>query len=242
MQNITYESIDINTLKFLYERYKDFIIPFLIVLASFLLFARVVLPSVFDLLDAYEEQKTALQALSNMEKKLSLLKSIDNSTLDSQLAIASKTLPIDKDFAGILNAISDASGKTGVSIGGFKFSVGSLSETKESETSTLNMEIVFNASAYKVADFIDRLQRTLPISEVNKISAQENLSNIKISFYYKPLARLKPDDSLPLLPVSAKGLALINEISSNFSIPQSSIFDLTPSSTLSSLPNPNPFE
>lgn len=238
-----YESIDINTLKFLYERYKDFTIPFFIILASFLLFGRVVLPSFFDLLDAKEKQKIELQTLSNIENKLSLLKSIDESTLDSQLRIVSKALPIDKDFFGILNAISGASGRSGVSIAGFRFSVGSLSEAKEEiDFPTLKVDITLNGSAYAVNDFIGRLNKTLPLSEVDRISTQENLSSIIINFYYKPLLRLKDDDTFPLPPVSAKGLALMNEISNNFSIPQFSVFDLTPSATPSTAINLNPFE
>lgn len=242
MQNKTYESIDINTLKFLYERYKDFTIPFIIVLASILLFAKIVLPSLFDFFDAQEKQKVELKTLTNMENKLSLLKSVDDQLLDSQLAIVSKALPIDKDFASILNAISDVSNKSNVSIESFKFSVGDLSEEEgKGEFTTLGLDLTLNGSTYDTNDFIGRLNSTLPLSEINNISATENLSDIEINFYYKQLSRSKPDDSLLLVPVSAKGLALINEISSNFSVPQSSIFDLTVLATPTAI-NPNPFE
>lgn len=247
MQNFD-ENIDINTLKFLYERYKDFILPFFIILASFLIFARVVLPSIFDFLDAREKQKTELETLSNMENKIILLKDLDEAGLDSQLRIVSKALPIGKDFEAVLNAISNASDKSSVSIARFKFSVGSLSEEEEGVREVgqfpiynLEMDLTVNGSSVAMNDFIGRLNKTLPISEISEISAGKDTSDIKISFYYKPLVRSKPDDIRPLPPVSDKGLSLISEMSNNFSIPSSSIFDSS-LATSSAGVNPNPFE
>lgn len=237
------ESIDINTLKFLYVHYKDFVIPFFIILVSIVLLGRVVAPSLFDLFDAQEKQKTELQNLSSMKNNLSLLKSIDEATLDSQLRIVSKALPIDKDFEGVLNAISDASDKSGVTIGGFKFLVGNLSEIEEeTDLPTLEVDLTVNGSVYDANDFIGRLNKTLPISEISNISGLGDIYSIKINFYYKRLAHSEPNDSIPLSPVSPKGLSLINEISSNFSIPQSSMFDLPSQATRSADINPNPFE
>lgn len=244
MQNIN-QNIDLNTLKFLYERFRDFLLPFIIILVSIFLFLKVVLPSFFDLLEASEKQKAELLTLRNLENKLSLLEATDPSTIDSQLKIASGALPIDKDFEGFLNAISDASGKSGVSIASFKFTVGNLSAgveqtVGESQFPAIDIELAINGSSYDVNSFIERLNKILPISEVKEITSGEELSDIKISFYYKILTRSTPDDTLPLSPVSENGLELINELASNFSIPQSSIFD--PASTLSAAINPNPFE
>lgn len=239
--------INTYTLKFLYERYKDFVIPFVMVIVSILLFSRIVLPSVFDLLDTREKQKTVAQALTNIENKLGILRGIDESELDSRLRIVAKTLPIDKDFEGILYAISDAAGRSGISIENFKFAVGDLSEeegeTREGrEFPSLEVELKLKGSAYEVNNFIERLQRTAPISEVNKISAQETSSAVKVDFYYKRLTRTKLDDSIPLPPSSDKESQLINELSSAFYFPPLSIFELDPTATTSSVVNPNPFQ
>lgn len=244
MQNIN-QNIDLNTLKFLYERYRDFLLPFIVVLVSIFLFLKVVLPSFFDLFQASEKQQAELLVLRNLENKLNFLEATDPSTIDSQLKIASKALPIDKDFEGFLNAISDASGKSGVSIASFKFSVGNLSgeaeqTAGESQFPSIEIELAINGSSYDVSRFIERLNKTLPISQIKEISSAEELSSIKISFFYKPITRSAPDDSVPLSSVSEHGLELINELASNFSIPQSSLFD--PASTLSAAVNPNPFE
>jgi len=242
MHNVN-QNIDLNTLRFLFERYKDYLFPFVVILASIFLFIRVVLPSFFGMFEALEKQQTELLTLSNMENKLSLLKGIDESTLDSHLKVVSKALPIDKDFEGLLNAISDASGKSVVSIAGFKFTVGKLSGEDEqvgveNPFPTLDIELNINGTPAEANDFIGKLNKTLPLSQINVISINEELSNIKINFYYKRLTRSSPDDSLPLSAVSDSGLSLINKLSSSFSIPAS--LELT--STLSAVINPNPFE
>ena len=231
------------TLKFLYERYREHIIPSLIILVSFLLFARIILPSIFDVLEARETQKLELDKLANMENKIGLLQDADESILDSRLDLVSSALPIKKDFLAILNAVSSSSEKSGVSISSFKLSVGSLSETEEAEIPTLQVELFVNGSALAVNDFMKILNTTLPISEISNVSASINESLVKINFYYKTLVRSVPDDSLPLFPVSPEGEKVILELSNNYSLPQSSLLDLDSSATSSSTTiNPNPFE
>lgn len=229
MHNRTYENIDLNTLKFLYVWYKDFIIPIFIISVSFLLFVKLIIPQFWDLLKVYEEEKAAVQTLSIMQNKLNFLKSISDSTLDSQLAIVSRALPTDKDFAAVLYAISDASSKAGVTLGDFKFEVGSLSQVDdEGKLLTFDLDLTLAGNPKAATDFISRLKKTLPLSEVIKISVGENLSSLEIHFYYEPLTQLKYNDSLPIRPVSATALSLIRELSS-FSIPQASIIPETPS-------------
>ena len=237
MNNITHENISANTLRFLYSRYKDFIVPFFVILAVFMLFVKVVVPQIQDLFNEYKEQEETGQTLSNMQNNLNLLRSINDSTLDSQLAIVSAALPIDKDFSSVLHAISSASSLTGVSLGNFAFSVGSLSKIEDnSKFPSFSLNLTLNGSVYKVNDFIGKIKQTLPLSEVTKVSVQENSSTIAIDFYYKPLPRLKYDDSLLINPISAKGLSLINELST-FNIPEVPSSDLAPSAT----PSSNPF-
>ncbi len=236
MNSKTYQNIELNALKLLYNHYKDFIIPFFVIIASILLFGRITLPSFMDLLAVLEERKLAVQRLNNVRNNISLLKSIDDSTLDLQLAIVARALPIEKDFSGVLYAISDASSKAGISVGDFKLDVGSLSKLEDTgKFLTYDLDLKLNGDIEATKDFIDRIRRTLPLSEVTKISVREGPSTIGIHFYYKPVAQLKRDDTLPLSPVSAKGLSLIEKLST-FSMPIPVSLPETPGPTLTPLP------
>lgn len=162
-----------------------------------------------------------IQRLNNVKDKISLLKSIDDLALDLQLAIVARALPIEKDFSAVLYAISNASNKTGISVGDFKLDVGSLSKLEDTGNFlTYDLDLTLNGDTKATNDFIDRIGRTLPLSEITKISIGEGSSTIGIHFYYKPVAKLTRDDALPLSPVSAKGLSLIKELSTfSMSIP-----------------------
>lgn len=238
MDDIAREHIDINTLRVLYSRYKAFTVPFLAIVVVIGLFVRITIPATQDLLKGYEEQKVTIQTLENLRRKLNFVKSLDNSSLTSQFNVVNKALPIVKDFDGILNAISDSSNKSGVELGGFKFTVGSLSEEEAvSEILSLNLGLTLIGDVEAVDNFIGQLVKTLPLSEITKISAEKDSSVVAIDFYYKPLKLSKINDSLPISPVSGKGQSLIDDLSA-FSIPQTSSFDLT---SQPSTPSANPF-
>ncbi len=213
MDNLAREHIDINTLRFLYARHKGFIAPFLVIVVVVILFLKITIPSIQDLLNGYEEQKGAIQTLENLRGKLNFVKSLDNSSLTSQFNLVNKALPIVKDFDSILNAISDSSNKSGVTIGGFRFVIGSLSKEEDgNEYPTLNVSLSLIGGVEAVDKFIGSLTKALLLSEITRVSAQKDTSIVAIDFYYKPIKPSKNNDSLPINPVSAKGLSLINKL------------------------------
>jgi Tfp pilus assembly protein PilO len=236
MDNISLEHIDISTLRFLYSRYKGYIIPFFVIIAAILLFIKITVPSIADLLIGYEEQKQSKLAIEIIRQNLNFVKSIDNSRLESQFRIVTKTLPIDKDFDSILNAISGSSNKSGVVLSGFKFIVGNLlKEEIVNEYPSLNLEVTLDGNVEAVDNFIGSLANTLPLSEITKVSAKLDSSIVTIEFYYKTIAASKNSYNLPIVPISGDGLSLIEEMSA-FNIPQAPSFDSSVST-----PSANPF-
>jgi len=241
MDNLAREHIDINTLRVLYARYKGFIAPFLAIVVVVILFVKITIPSIQDLLKGYEEQKVGIQTLENLRGKLNFVKSLDNSNITSQFNLVNKALPIIKDFDGVLSAISDSSNKSGVAIGGFKFLVGSLSKEEDgNEYPTLNVSLSVIGGVEAVDKFIGSLAKALPLSEITKVSSQKDNSTVAIDFYYKPLKKSKYDESLPINQISNDGLKLIEELST-FNIPQSPISDSVSGNDSVSTPSANPF-
>lgn len=239
MDNTGREHIEVNTLGLLYSRYKAFIVPFLVIIVVIIVFIKFNVPAISDLLKGYEEQKSTKQTLESMRNNLNLLNSINASNLDSQFDVVIKALPINKDFESILNAISDASNSSGVALGPFRFTVGSLSkEETVSDNPALNLKIGLVGDVNAVNKFMEKLTKTLPLSQVIEISAQKDVSALAIDFYYRPVETAKTNDNLPIGQISSKGMSLINELST-FSFPKTSSFD---SSQLPvSTPSANPF-
>ncbi|OGH19906.1 MAG: hypothetical protein A3D74_04895 [Candidatus Levybacteria bacterium RIFCSPHIGHO2_02_FULL_37_13] len=236
MDDLSREHIDIYTIKFLYRRYKSFVIPFLVIIVVILLFVRLTVPAIQDLFEGYEKQKESRLVIDNIRQNLNFIKTIDDSSLESQFKVVTKALPPEKDFDSVLNAISDSSNKSGVVLSGFKFTVGNLSKEEiESEYPSLNLELTLDGDAETANIFIGSLAKTLPLSEIAKVSAQKDSSIVTIEFFYKPVKASINNDSLPIIPISNKGLELIDNMSA-LNIPQASDIDL-PVST----PSANPF-
>lgn len=209
-------NIDLRTLKILYEKYRDYLLPLGIIFISFVLFTRVVTPQINDLLNLQRETKKEQEKLSQLLDNLNLLTTLNESLLDSQLSVSSDTLPANKDFAAILNAVSASSDKVGVFLGDFEFQVGDISKpsTVISGLPTLQLDLNVTGSVNGIIRFVDELYRTVPVSQVSSIEFGNNRATLTVVFYYKAFAPVKFRDDTRLELVSQKKANLVSQIQS----------------------------
>lgn len=210
-------NIDINTIKILYKKYKEHLVYILVISITTVLFLFAVLPRIVDLTKLNNERKIELNKISILKNNLDLLSNLDNSSLDSQLLIASSALPSGKDFEGVLNAVSLASGRSGVSLDDYGFQVGDLSQRSSINTTGfpfLTLVLNVRGTTSQIAKFVGSLFKSTPISEVTSIVQNTNSAKISVVFYYKALPGVQLSDSEKLTPLSQKGKEIINIISS----------------------------
>lgn len=229
---------DVKSIKFIFDRNKLYILPYIIIFACIILFFQFVIPQFNTLFTAREQAKKASEELDILKKNLNVLTNTNDNSLDAQLNILNLALPLSKDFTGILSSIYYASQKTGVSLGAFSLQIGDLSKEENNDKfSTINLSLPINSDVVGVNSFVENISKTLPLSEVTLIKIGERTSTINLSFYYKQLGVFSDKGSIQINPVSQKGLALINELTG---FGNSSSFSQQPVST-SSGENPNPF-
>lgn len=233
-------NIDINTIKIIYTRYKQQILFIITILVCLLLFLVVIIPRILELSTLSKNAKNEADKLIILKNNLDLLSGMDDSTLDSQLKLVSSALPMDKDFEGILNAVSQAAINSGVSLSDYEFQVGDLSEAsiKTSGFPYLSMSLSVKSTYQGTVKFVNELYRSFPISEVVSISQEYNSAIVKILFYYKPLPQIRFNDSEPIQAVSPKGIELINKLSLwNYSaLPNSLTSPISSSASTSTFP------
>lgn len=209
-------NIDINTLKFLYGKYKDFLVPLVVIIACFILLIKFVVPQFRALFTIGREAKKAESQLSIFKNKFSLLSSLGDSTLDSQLQIVNSALPTNKDFIGTINAISNAASASGVGVGEFQLQIGDLlqtpTDTRVFYSISLNLSVT--GSIDDVNKFMIVLSNTLPLSEVTSINIGNASSTVAINFYYRPLPPVNYNDATPINPIPNSKLTIINKLSS----------------------------
>jgi len=210
-------NVELNNLLTLYRHYKDYLLPFGVILACILIVFIVVIPQFQQYLVLQGQLKVEMQKLNVLKANYNFLSNLDSSKSDADYNALTLALPSGKDFAGILNAISYASAKTGVVVGDFQFSVGSLSGNNTEGVSaypSIKIDINLVGNTQSVIQFIQELYKTAPASEVLSIKAGGNSGGITVIFYYKPFLPQQVDDSAPVAVLSEKDTALIKNVSS----------------------------
>lgn len=205
---------DQGTFRILYYQYKEYIVPVVVILTSLVLFVMVCIPLTQKILLLPSEEEAALQRIKVLEQNAGFLSSLNEGDLDNTLILVSKALPPEKDFAGILRALSDAAAASGISLGDFSFAIGDLSQAKEGG-SQLGIEMTLNVSATiaSTKQFLKELAARFPLSQVGSVQVGQTTAMVNIMFYYQPFQQLQLDESKILQPLSAKEVKLIEELS-----------------------------
>lgn len=229
---------DLKSIKFILERNKLYIFPLVIILICIVLFVQFTIPQFKDLLTARKNGKEASSRLQTLKENLNVLTNTNENSLDSQLKILNLALPANKDFSGILNAIYFAYNKTGLNPGSFSLEIGDLSEDKKGDNvPTINLSVPLNTGLNEVNRFVEIINKTVPLSEVFFIKIGDKASIVSLYFYYKPLGAPDYRKDSRIIPLTQKGISLINKLS-GFKNMNSASLGAMPAATFSSQLNP----
>lgn len=213
------------SLRFWYLRYKDspyYLLGWIVLsfITCFILATYFVLPQLQSWFSIREEVIKTRERITNINNNITYMSSLDRSVLNSQLEVAVTALPTEKNFDAILNAVSDASLESGVSLGDFVFQVGEVASPSAQPVSantaglsTTRVSITVTGNPARVQRFLQELQENLPLSEVMSLEGNQQSATLNVQFYQKPLApyALKADE--PIVPVSAENAVTLERLS-----------------------------
>lgn len=209
-------SFDKGIIGTLYERYREYIAPIATLIVCTALIVGVVVPQIQEFVETQNRAKEIQREISVLKNNVQFLTSLNDSTLDSQIRIASSALPPEKDFAGILNAITAASARAGASLGDFSFAVGELS-TKSAQVTpqpSIQVALTVNGGVLSTQRFIRELSKTMPLSEVLNAAISGNSSTLTTVFYYRVFPPIKFDGRTPFSGLSQNEEQLLNKLAS----------------------------
>ena len=235
-------NIDAATFRFLYIRYKEYLLPVGVVIACVLLFIFVIIPQFQNLLDTQQQAKIESNKLAVLKNNLNLLTNLNESQLDSQLKVVSKVMPPEKDFGGILNGVSLAANKSGVLLADYEFQVGNINKPELIIQSFPSLKIVLtvNGGVADVGKFLEELSKTAPLSEVTDIKVNTANSQVTALFYYRPFPPIGFNDTAPINPISPQDVSTINNLSLWNNIPDLTDTTLVAQPTPTPVPTPSP--
>jgi len=208
-------NIDKEVLIVLYKKNKEYLLPIGIIIVCLLLFFFVIVPQIYSLFDLQSEAKRESEKLNILKTNYTNLLNMNDAILKSQYDVSSSALPVSKDFAGILNAVSIAASKAEVSIGAFEFNVGDISKPPTSVRKFPILELTLNliGDANGASRFIKELYKTAPISEIVTLKTYYNSISTTINFYYKAVPPVNFKGETPVKLLSGADLTVFDKIS-----------------------------
>lgn len=240
-------TIDTEATKSFFRDYKDFTLPIFVIIGSLLVLFFVVIPQINQYYVASKQLSDETQKLSLLKNNYNYLISLDEDKTNADLKLLSKVLPPNKDFTGLLNAISVVSSKTSVSIGNFSFSLGDLAKPSQGgslSTPALKLEVNLGGNASSVVKFMSELNKTAPLAETTVVKGTGGVYLLTIVFYYKPFPPQNISDDEAVVPIDSQNSALIKDINSWNNILDQDPFSFLPPVSASSSAggsSPSPF-
>lgn len=207
---------DQSTLRLLYYQYKEYTSPLLITALGIVLLIVLVIPQTGSFFAMKNEENVQRKKVGVLKSNASFLTNLSDATLDTQFVSVSKALPAEKDFAGILNALSSSASIANVGLGDFAFEVGDLStkSAELSQRSSLEVTLNLTADVEGTKRFLRELLERLPLSEIVSVHLTARSAIVKTVFYYKPFVPRKFDSSSSIEGLSSPEKKLLQEISS----------------------------
>lgn len=209
-------NIDVDTISVLYRHYKQYLLPLGIIAASFLVLFFIVIPQTQQYLTNSDSLKTEQQKLEILRNNNNFLSNLDESKTNDQLQMLSAVLPSGKDFAGVMNSISLNASKANVSVENFEFQVGDLSKGQEMPVTYpfLKLSLKVSGSTSSLMSFMNSLNKSAPVAQINTIKLDGNEADLDIFFYYKPFPAQAVSDEEPISDLTSKDNAFLTELSS----------------------------
>jgi Tfp pilus assembly protein PilO len=195
--------------------YKKFYISLGIILVCIGLFMFVIIPQ----FQQYSLQKNEIdevqQRVAILNNNLSFLSRLNQQEQTAQLTTVLAALPDDKDYAGILFAVKNASAKAGVGLGDFTFQVGELSQKSVITQNAPTMQLILNVlgSPTEIQVFLTELSKSLPLANIKELKIGAESSRVVVEFYYKPVPQLQVNYGQPITPLSEQNRKNLGDLS-----------------------------
>ncbi len=203
------------TARILYFRYKDFFVPVIVIFVCILLVFQVIIPQIQQIFSLNDQIAATNGRIAVLEKNITTATQLDDTQLSSQLQVALRALPSQKDFVGIVAAISNAAVAANVPLGDYAFQVGDIGKVDTSQKqTTVQLTITIGGGINDVQRFLEALKKQLPLSDVTEVHVlNSSLSSVNIVFYYKPLPQIQFKESNPLPVLSQSENDLLQSLS-----------------------------
>lgn len=214
-----------SSLNVLYLRYKD--TPYysigiivLVFFVSIILFFQLVVPQISSWFSIRDEIIATRNRIDTINQNINFIDKMDKQELDNDVAITTSALPFEKGFGGMVNALTDASITSGVSLNDYSFEVGDVASVSgqvnnlAKDLSTVKLTVTVTGSPNGVIIFLNEINKRVPLSEVTDVDGDNFTTTITLQFYQKQFPKIVFKDDQPFTAISQKEATLLETFSS----------------------------
>lgn len=158
----------------LYIKYRQFIVPGIVLVIAILISALVTIPQFFRLFETYKTIGQLSEQKVFFQTKVAKLKSIDQNQEQKDLDTALLALPVDKNIPGVTGELLVALSGSGMSLDGIAFS-NSPAESEKVEEFTLRMDVTGSQGA--LTNFLSRVKLTPRIVKLTSLDVSKGKDN-----------------------------------------------------------------
>lgn len=208
-------NLDIESLKTVYQDYKNYLIPLGIIFVCIVLLIMIILPQLTLISDTQQKKEEEVNKLNILNTNLVQLESINDGALSDYVSTVTLALPIQKNFESVLGAISSAANVSGVLVGDYQFQVGDISHPPKAgggKFPSIEISLSLTSDVDSTLRFMDEIYRTVPLAEVKGVSVSGDSTTIDLVFFFKPLPPSGIDPTIQFRKITPKDKNLLNEI------------------------------
>ncbi len=201
--------------QFRYSSYYPIVAPAFIILISLLLFGFFVLPHFQNWFSIQNEIRETQDRITVMQENSRLLRNMNNVQINEEYSVATKALPHERDFIGILQAIGKMALTSRIGIDDYTFSIGEVSKDGSPSTvkvSPITIKFGVDGTIDDINAFIKESETKLPIAKLESIEYSAGKAVISLTFYIKEFPDLKIIDSVSLTQLNQQDKELLNTL------------------------------
>ena len=186
-----------------------------IIIVCILLSVFVIYPQIQNFLNINAQVSQLKSQISTLQNNINNINNLNDNDLQSNFDLMNEAVPVDKDFAGAIEAISSAATDTNVILEDYTVVVGSYSSKAQSRTSnnSLTLNISINGSLSGIVNYLTKIKQSLPLMEVQNITVVKNQATMEISVYYVPYRQSSVDLTSTNLSLSPVEQSTLNQLS-----------------------------
>lgn len=197
-----------------YKKYKAIIFPIVFLITAVFIVLQITMPNAYAIMQLQSDTAEEQKKLNTFKNSYGVIDAINEGTLDDQVTLATKALPVSKNPGDIYLAVVSAATDANVSLKGFTVNIGSIVQPGAQTSGIMQIEVAASLSGVDVASFeafSESLMKEVPLSKIRKAAISNEEGSITIDFYYKGYD-LSFINSESIVPLTSQDLNILRQI------------------------------